>query len=221
MIDRICKSCNITFPLTSTHFPVNGRFFRTLCHDCYKTYQRGLPVSDTTKKKKIKYRQENREKMKEYSKQYYINNREKSLTQSRNRYQQNAVAICERTTAYRKANREWYNEYNRSRRDKLQKNIRRGMWGCLSGRQKTSSTFLYIGCSVGELWQHLISLFQPGMTIDNYGEWHVDHIRPLASFDFTGDDMEDQLHMAWHFSNLQPLWAGDNLSKSDSLLPRD
>ena len=71
----------------------------------------------------------------------------------------------------------------------------------------------YVNMTPDELMDYLEGRFTEGMTRDNYGEWHVDHIRPLASFDFTGPDKEEQLHMAWNYTNLQPLWAADNMSK--------
>ncbi len=66
------------------------------------------------------------------------------------------------------------------------------------------------GISLAGLRQHLESLFQPGMTWDNYGfyGWHIDHKRPLASF-----VLPDQQAEAFHYTNLQPLWWRDNLSK--------
>jgi len=53
------------------------------------------------------------------------------------------------------------------------------------------------------------------MLWSNYGEWHIDHIKPLASFDLSD---RKQLLEACHYTNLQPLWAQDNLSKSDKVL---
>ena len=70
------------------------------------------------------------------------------------------------------------------------------------------STFKWIGCSPEELKTHLESLFTEGMTWQNYGEWHVDHIRPICSF--TTEEWE-QVN---HYTNLRPLWAEDNLAKS-------
>ena len=96
---------------------------------------------------------------------------------------------------------------------KLQSRMRSAMCAVLSGRNKLSRTFDYIGTTPEELWQHFESQFQPGMTRENYGEWHVDHIRPLASFDFEGDNLEAALHECWHYTNLQPLWAKDNIKK--------
>jgi Prasinovirus endonuclease VII len=68
------------------------------------------------------------------------------------------------------------------------------------------------GCAVSELISYLESKFLPGMTRENYGRkgWHVDHIRPLCSFDLTHPE---QRRVAFHYTNLQPLWASDNWGK--------
>jgi len=66
--------------------------------------------------------------------------------------------------------------------------------------------------SIEGLKNILESKFQSGMNWENYGEWHIDHIRPLSSFDLTNPT---ELKLACHYSNLQPLWAYDNLSNSD------
>jgi len=78
----------------------------------------------------------------------------------------------------------------------------------LSLGKKPMSTFKWIGCSPEELKAHLESLFTKGMTWQNYGEWHVDHIRPICSF--TAEEWE-QVN---HYTNLRPLWAEDNITKS-------
>lgn len=72
-----------------------------------------------------------------------------------------------------------------------------------------------LGCSVAELKARFETLFQSGMSWDNYGfyGWHIDHIRPLCTFDLT-DPL--QVAEACHYTNLQPLWAGENLRKSKS-----
>lgn len=77
--------------------------------------------------------------------------------------------------------------------------------------QKSTKTTKIIGLSSVELKQYLESKFQLGMTWDNYGEWHIDHICPLSQ----AVD-ENELYKLWNYSNLQPMWAYLNISKSDS-----
>lgn len=74
-----------------------------------------------------------------------------------------------------------------------------------------AKTFDLVSLSVEDLVAYLESKFQDGMTWENYGsDWHIDHIRPCASFDLTDPS---QLAECFHYTNLQPLWAYDNLSK--------
>lgn len=95
---------------------------------------------------------------------------------------------------------------------RLRKNLRVRLCAAIKGKQKTGSAVSDLGCSVEELKQYLESRFQPGMTWDNWGVhgWHVDHIKPLNSFNLAD---RRQLLEACHFSNLQPLWAGENITK--------
>lgn len=100
---------------------------------------------------------------------------------------------------------------------KLAKNIRCRLNKALKINQKVGSAIENLGCSIEELKAYLESKLQPGMTWDNYGlsGWHIDHIKPPSLFDLTD---EKQLKDACHFSNLQPMWAKDNLSKSNNLI---
>lgn len=95
---------------------------------------------------------------------------------------------------------------------KLAHNIRSRLRKALKGKSREKGIFTILGCSLDQLKIHLEYKFQPGMTWENYGEWHIDHIRPLSSFDLTDPS---QLKLAGHFSNLQPLWAHENISKGD------
>ena len=87
----------------------------------------------------------------------------------------------------------------------------------LSGRFKYGTTFDLIGCSSEFLRNHLKSQFTEGMTWENYGYygWHIDHIKPCASFDLS--DIEQQ-KLCFHYSNLQPLWAKDNMKKRNKII---
>ena len=71
-----------------------------------------------------------------------------------------------------------------------------------------------IGCSVESLRKHLESKFTDGMSWMNYGEWEIDHILPLTSFDLTNPE---EYSKCVHYSNLQPLWAMDNLKKGNKI----
>ena len=77
---------------------------------------------------------------------------------------------------------------------------------------KGERTIELTGCSLNELKNHLQKKFKDDMTWKNYGEWHIDHIKPASSFDLT--KLEEQ-KKAFHYTNLQPLWAEENLKKSD------
>ncbi len=80
------------------------------------------------------------------------------------------------------------------------------------GAIKHRKTLRLLGCDTGHLKRHLESLWLLGMCWENYGEWHIDHIRPCASFDLLDPA---QQRACFHWSNLQPLWAMDNFQKKD------
>jgi len=90
--------------------------------------------------------------------------------------------------------------------------LRRRLLHALKGGAKSGSSVTLLGCTVDQARQHIESQFQDGMTWDNWtiAGWHVDHIRPLDSFNL---EIPEQLAVACHYTNLQPLWASDNLSK--------
>lgn len=76
--------------------------------------------------------------------------------------------------------------------------------------KKQGNTMELTGCSKEHLINHIESMFVNGMSWDNYGEWHIDHIRPCASFDLTNIEQQKQ---CFNWTNLQPLWASDNIRK--------
>lgn len=87
--------------------------------------------------------------------------------------------------------------------------IRRAL--SFTGRKKAGITVELLGCSIKEFRNHLEIRFKPNMSWDNYGQWHIDHVKPCSAFDLT---KEDQQRECFHFSNLQPLWANENANKS-------
>ena len=90
--------------------------------------------------------------------------------------------------------------------------LRKRLLKVLNGRRKSGRMVELLGCSSDQLRSHLESLWQPGMTWANYGVygWHIDHIRPCASFDMSDPKQQAE---CFHHTNLQPLWAKDNIAK--------
>jgi len=71
---------------------------------------------------------------------------------------------------------------------------------------------MYVGCDMYTFFKHIEDQWTEGMSWDNYGKWHLDHIRPIASFDLTKDE---EVKACFNYKNVQPLWAEDNLKKGD------
>jgi len=182
--------------------------------------------------KKIKkygkaWREQNAEKIKERHKAYREQNREKINERQKAYCKQNREKINERQKAYRKQNRDKMRIYERNKRKtdlnfKLSGNLRTRVRQVLKGKCKSKNTLKLLGCSVDFLKKHLENQFQPGMSWNNYGNpngdhsecWHIDHVLPCASFDLSDPKQQQK---CFHYSNLQPLWAEDNISKGAKL----
>ena len=101
---------------------------------------------------------------------------------------------------------------------KLQCNLRSGFGNWIKGNQKTCRTEQYVCCSYNELLDHLESQFDEGMSWENQGEWHIDHFKAQSRFDPT---IEEEAYMCWHYTNLQPMWASENISCGNKKKPGD
>ena len=162
------------------------------------------------------YRDANREKVREAGRRSYENNGHKHVAANRQRAAEWNRANRERRNARlrawcakRQISDSWY---------KLRKNLTTRIWWALKAKVCRSGNVLkLLGCSVEELRAHLQKQFLPGMSWDNYGEWHIDHIRPCASFDLTDPAQQRE---CFNYKNLQPLWAKDNLSKGPKYAPK-
>ena len=177
-----------------------------------------------------KYREQNREKINHNAKVRYHNNREALIHAQSLYYEKNKEKIKEYLKQYRERNKEKIKQQQLLRKDEIKekkkirerikhqsdpyarilRSLRRRFWSFVKGDVKQASVTMIVGCTLPELQLHLQSLFTDGMPWDNYGEWHIDHIRPCSSFDLT--DFEQQ-KICFHYTNLQPLWAIDNLIK--------
>lgn len=123
---------------------------------------------------------------------------------------------------YRKKNRrkiqDNMNKYEKKRKKedpefKLIKTLRSRLGNAMKRKntEKSKSTLELTGCNLSFLKGYLESKFEEGMTWENHGKWHVDHIKPCCSFDFS---KEEEQKKCFHYTNLQPLWAEENLVKS-------
>ena len=120
---------------------------------------------------------------------------------------------------YRKKHRKKLTQkfLNRRRTDpnfKILTLLRSRIGKVLKGHNKYSATVELLGCTIEELWTHLENKFTEGMTRENHGKWHIDHIMPCASFDLTKPEQQAK---CFHYTNLQPLWALDNTRKGKNV----
>jgi uncharacterized membrane protein YheB (UPF0754 family) len=163
-------------------------------------------------KKKIiievkKYRKKHKEILQKYSKNYYQTHKKEINTNHKN---------------YRENHRKEMSKYivNRLKTDinfKLAHNLRNRLRKALHRNQKSGSAVGDLGCSISALKTYLESKFQEGMAWENWSKtgWHIDHIIPLDSFNLQN---REEFLKACHYTNLQPLWAEENITKGNNLL---
>lgn len=152
-----------------------------------REYRKNSP--DNVKKTKRKHYIDKSDYIKEQSLKYYYEHPEQEKRR-RYEYQRNKLVI---------------DPYFR-----LVHNLRGRMNHALNGNIKVAKSLELLGCTGEELAKHLQSQFQGGMTLDNHGKWHIDHIKPCSAFDLSDPEQQKQ---CFHYTNLQPLWAEDNLRK--------
>jgi hypothetical protein len=164
----------------------HGRSFRAKNPDYHREYQQDYNQLDFVKNKNAKR-----------SHAYYLANKPKRIEKER------------------------IYQSNRLKNDilfRLKRNLRARLNKAVQFEYKSGSAVDDLGCSIEEFKKHLESKFYPNlitgevMSWSNYGDWHVDHITSLASFDLSNPD---QVKQACHYTNLQPLWAEENLKKGD------
>ncbi len=133
--------------------------------------------------------------------------------------------VCRKLNNNARRNEAQKRYHNRDKSDPgyvLKRLLRTCITNLIAGKilsSKKSRSHRYCDFSAGEFKSHMESKFQPGMTWGNWGRWHVDHIRPLSSFRLAKTDGSEnikQIVRANSLTNLQPLWAEDNLRKHNS-----
>jgi hypothetical protein len=197
---KICKKCNIEKPLDDFHNLKNSKDGKQpKCKVCVNEIQKKINIKNRDKilERKKKYRESEKGKLvrKEYRRKYYLKNK---------------IIENERSNQWNKTNKElmkkYKNEYSKLyRKNNPELHAWRGIlhnYLRRVGKEKENYTIEILGYSTLDLKQHIESLFTDGMTWNNYGEWHIDHIKPVTRFsNDTPPNIVNQL------SNLQPLWS--------------
>ena len=157
------------------------------------------------------YREVNKQTINDKQKAYYKVNKDKIKLQRKDYFKVNKDKILLKQKAYTNNRKKTNIQY------KLSCNLRSRLNSAINNNYKSGSAVKDLGCSIEELKSYLESKFLVGMTWDNWSDdgWHIDHIKPLASFDLTD---RKQFLEACHYTNLQPMWATDNLTKSDKII---
>jgi len=198
-----CKICrNITNKKHREENPEYYKKWRDGNKDYVKDYndkyrEENKEVLD---KKKKEYVEANKELVAARKKAWYEKNKERVLEKKKKYYEENKKEIIAREQMYIK----------NSVSAKIRKILRTRLYQAVKKGYRAGSAVRDLGCSIEDFKMYLEEKFLSGMSWDNYGKWHIDHVLPLSSFDLTS---RGQVKKACHYTNLQPLWAGDNLKK--------
>lgn len=203
---KICTKCLLKKDLnlfTKTKKTKDGYY--ASCKSCRKVYY-----------------QENKEKIIKKSKNWYLVNIDKKRNYDREYRKKNETLVKKRKIEYSKNNRIRINAKAKLRKQndiqyKLALHLRNRINCFIKKNVRPGSAVKDLGCTLGEFKLYIESKFQPGMSWENYGlyGWHIDHIYPLSKVDLTN---KEQFLKACHYTNLQPLWAKDNLKKKNKII---
>jgi len=206
---KICRICNELKTLTEFHKKKDTKDgHRNECKECVKDLQKKYKEAPGFKEKRKEYDkkryQENKEFRNKQKKEWYYNNREHVLEQKKEYLSRVEV---------KKRRKEWNKEYNKNNKDIIYRYRRNNphiiVWRSIlnstlkrMNTKKSGHTIEELGYNADELKLHIESLFTPDMNWKNHGEWHIDHIKPVSSFDKNTD-----VSIVCALDNLQPLWA--------------
>jgi hypothetical protein len=169
------------------------------------------------------YYQDHKEEKKQYDKQYYQDHKEEIKQYHRQYNQDHKEEKKQYNKQYRQDHKEERKQYHRQYENKkyktditfrlrsiISKAIRKSIKRNKNGYHWED----LVGYTLDDLKQHLEKQFKDGMSWDNYGEWHIDHVIPQSWFKY--DSYNDrEFKQCWALANLQPMWAEENISKQD------
>lgn len=208
-----CNRCGITKELNCYSKNSGSKDgYRSICKECKKITDKEYRKKHSKELylKRIEYQKEYRknhkDKIKEYSEKYYQANREKVLERKKNY-----------SMTHREQRRLYLNaKFKNDEMFKFNHNVRKLIRDSLNRRcgfKKNQRAIKILGCSLEYFANYIQSKFKKGMTFENYGEWHIDHIIPLSSA-----KTEEEALKLNHYTNLQPLWAEENIKKGNKIL---
>lgn len=218
-MQKICSRCRIVKDYEGFYKSRNRKYgLHAWCKSCKQATKNLEKCRENQRKRRLA----DPEKYKETNRKWRLDNREKSRELDRKWRLANPEKRRESERKWVLANlekrRENHNKWmSRRRREdpafKILTGLRTRICVALKEGSKSCRTLELLGCSIEFFRSHLESSFQPGMTWENYGPtWHVDHIRPCASFDLSNPAQQKD---CFHWSNCQPLFAKENLQKGD------
>lgn len=227
---KICSKCKEVKPLeefNSDKSHKDGKSSR--CRPCSRAANNARRSTSEEKAKQAvrdkKYRENNKEKIKAYRASKYERSKEQSSQYNKEYREKNKEKIAAKNREYREKNREELTKkalaYRKKRRAEdpqycIKLRLRARIASALKYNSKSDSTINLLGCTIPEFKVYLEGKFTEGMTWDKLlsGEIHIDHVKPCASFDLTN---EEEQRKCFHYTNLQPLWAADNIKKGSKL----
>lgn len=193
-MNKQCNKCNITKSINEFNSQKNGKFGKeSICKECRKLYQ------------KI-YRINNKQKIKDGQKKYEQENKKKIALRKKKYREKNKEMILEK-------NKKWkHKKYHSDINYKIECILRARLYKSLSKIKKTNKTVSLLGCSVDDFKLHIEKQFKKDMSWDNWSHetWHIDHIRPISSYNLSDPEQQKE---CFHYTNLQPLYASENLRK--------
>ncbi len=201
---KVCRTCNTEKSISNFELRKDrpNPYYRRECKECW--YKRHVEWKERTGWSKKVWRER-----KEYKKKYRSNNIR--YAESRVYYLKNKEKILEYNREYAKKRRADDPQF------RVRKSISNRIRKVLKNKKGSLKTLELLGCSYLEFKLHIEAKFTYGMNWSNYGKngWHLDHKTPISSFDLS--KLED-IKKAFHYTNIQPLWEFDNLSKGDKLI---
>jgi hypothetical protein len=221
-MEKFCSKCFVKFPVEMfSKEKKNKGGLKAQCKNCDREYRNRIKNSKEFKEKMKDYRIRNRERLLHMGREYRKRNREELLVSAREYKRENRDKMSEYQRVYREKNKEKRSNYlkNKFRDDpkyRIEILLRQRFRSTVSKKHKYCSAIRLLGCTVDEFKIYLESKFKEGMTWENHGKygWHIDHIKPCAFFDLTNPE---QQKICFHYTNLQPLWAIENLKKLDRM----